>query len=477
MKHSLLLALLLGGARAALAQDLTNNGATLTLTGGAILSTRGTLNNASGTLDLSSGANQLYVGDNLLNGSGATLTPGTASTVTLNGTAAQQLDLKGAGLANLTVNNTSGGVALPASSNADVAGALTLTSGMLTTDASSTLRLLNGATLTGETSTRYVAGNLAAAKASVPAGAVTAFPNGLAITPAAALTNLTVTRTAGLNTAQLSYGTNAAGTNAGIDQIWRTSAPLTDAAVQLTWLAANDNGLSNLSNSQVWARTAAPVAGSGWARISASQNAAATRSVTGTVPATAGFSFFTVSIAAEPLPVTLVDFTALAEGPAAVRLRWATASELNNAGFTVERSLDGRAFAAIGKMAGAGTSTTAHTYALLDGQLPAGAKQLYYRLRQEDTDGVVTYSPVRSVAFEVSPNTLFSLYPNPARSKLTADGLLTGAAVEVFDAVGRRVAIATADAAGVAQLVLPTGLATGVYVVRSGAQAQRLVVE
>jgi hypothetical protein len=428
-------------------------------------------------LDLSSGANQLYVGGNLVNASGATLTPGTASTVTLNGAAAQQLNLNGASLANLTVNNASGGVTLPASSNADVAGVLTLTSGMLTTDPSATLRLVNGATLIGETNAHYVAGNLAAVKAAVQAAAATTFPNGLTVTPATTLTNLTVARTAGLNTAQVSYGTNASGANQGIDQIWRTSAPLTNATVQLSWLLANDNGLSNLNNSQVWARSAAPVAGSGWARISGSQNANGSRTVTGTVPASASLSFFTVSIAAEPLPVTLVDFTAQAEGRAAVRLNWVTASEQENAGFTVERSLDGQSFAAIGTVAGAGTSTTAHSYALLDSKLPANAKQLFYRLRQTDAEGTASYSPVRSVAFSASVNTLFSVYPNPAKAALTADGLASGAAVEVFDALGRRVVAATADANGTARLLLPIGVASGVYVVRSGQQAQRLVVE
>ncbi|MDO7845073.1 T9SS type A sorting domain-containing protein [Hymenobacter sp. M29] len=475
MKYLLTLTLLLGGASATQAQDLTNNGATLTLANGAVLSVVGSLSNNSGTLDLSSGANELYVGGNLLNAAGATLTPGTASTVTLNGAAAQQLSLNGAGLANLTVNNTGGGVALPAGSNADVAGTLTLSIGMLTTDPAATLRLLNGATIAGETSTRYVAGNLAAVKASVPGGATTAFPNGLAITPGATLTNLTAIRTAGLNTAQVSYGTNASGTNAGIDQIWRTSAPLTNASVQLSWLSANDNGLNNLNNSQAWARSAAPVAGSGWARISASQNANGSRTVTGTVPASASFSFFTVSIAAAPLPVTLVDFTAQAEGPAAVRLRWATASELNNAGFVVERSLDGRAFAAIGTVPGAGTSSAPLFYTLLDAELPSHQGTLYYRLRQVDFDGTASYSPVRTV--RVGGPAALALFPNPTTRATTLMGTAPGQGVQVFDALGREVLAATADAAGTAALALPAGLPTGVYVVRAGSQALRLTVE
>ena len=474
MKHLLTLALLLGGTSAALGQTLTNNGTTLTLAGGAVLWVDGGLNNASGTLDLSSGANQLYVGGDLLNASGATLTPGTASTVTLNGTAAQQLSLNGAGLANLTVNNAAG-VTLPAGSNADVAGALTLSSGMVTTAPSATLRLVNGATLSGETSTRYVAGNLAAVKANVPGGAATAFPNGITITPAATLTNLTATRTAGLNTAQVSYGTDATGTNKGIDQLWSTSAPLTGGQVVLSWVAANDNGLSgSLASAQVWARAAAPAAGSDWTRIGNTQNGTG-RSVTGTVPASPAFSFFTVSTTAAPLPVSLTAFTAQLEGPAAVRLRWATATETNNAGFTVERSLDGRTFAAVGTVPGAGTSLTPRTYNLLDAQLPAGASPLYYRLRQTDLDGTAHLSPVVAVVLP-GASVQFTAYPNPAHSRVSIVGAPAGATVVLFDAVGRLVLQATADERGAAQFSLPEGLATGAYFVRAGASVQPLLV-
>ena len=56
-----------------------------------------------------------------------------------------------------------------------------------------------------------------------------------------------------------------------------------------------------------------------------------------------------------------------------------------------------------------------------------------------------------------------------------ATGLAPRAAVRVTDARGRTTA--TTDAAGTARLVLPAGLATGVYVVRCAGQMQRLVVE
>jgi hypothetical protein len=188
------------------------------------------------------------------------------------------------------------------------------------------------------------------------------------------------------------------------------------------------------------------------------------------------FSIWTLGNRANPLPVALTAFTATPVGTAAVRLAWATASEQNSARFEVERSLDGTGFAAIGTVAAAGNSSSARTYDLLDAKLPANALTLYYRLRQVDIDGTTSFSPVRVVLLSGKPAEGLTLAPNPARTTTLA-GAAAGASVEVYDVLGRLVLTATADAAGTAALVLPEGLATGVYVVRSGAQAVRLVVE
>lgn len=465
------------------AQNLTNAGATITLAGGTTLYTSGSLTNSSGTLDLSNGANQLTVGGNLVNANGVTLTPGTASTVTLNGAAAQQLSLNGASLYNLTISNTNGGVSLPAGSSANVAGALLLTSGLVTVDPSSTLLLLNGATLSGEQSGRYVLGPLAAVKANVPGGATTAFPNSFTITPTTTLTNLTVTRTAGLRTAQTSYGTDASGSNKGIDRIWQTSTAVT-GQVGLSWLSDNDNGPRNLAQSQPWARAAAPVAGSSWELVGASQDASTTRTVQATTPANNSFSFFTVSTIEAPLPVTLVAFTAERQGADGL-LQWTTASELHNAYFQIERSTDGTTYQPLEQVAGSGTSSQAHSYRWLDTNLARyGASLIYYRLRQVDADGTSHYSPVRSVAVPAASGWLVQAYPNPSAGAVAVAVLVQTEQVGevqliLTDAVGRLVGQQTATVgAGTTQLVLQDApsLAAGVYALRisQGAQQQTL---
>jgi hypothetical protein len=179
----------------------------------------------------------------------------------------------------------------------------------------------------------------------------------------------------------------------------------------------------------------------------------------------------------EPLPVGLTAFTAQAQGPDAVRLAWATASELNNVGFTVERSVDGQAFGPIGTVPGAGTSNTRHTYSLVDTQLPYGATVLYYRLRQLDENGTVTYTPVRVVRLtKAGAVAQLQAYPNPAREAVHVKllGSASSAPLELYDATGRLVRTLPAPSP---ETTLPlAGLPAGLYVLRCGTLSQRLTV-
>jgi hypothetical protein len=71
----------------------------------------------------------------------------------------------------------------------------------------------------------------------------------------------------------------------------------------------------------------------------------------------------------------------------------------------------------------------------------------------------------------------FSRYPNPAHQTVTVAGLPAGQSVELFDAVGRIIATGKADATGKTALVWPASVASGIYILRAGTQAQRLTIE
>ncbi|MCP4217383.1 MAG: hypothetical protein GY765_22260, partial [bacterium] len=68
-----------------------------------------------------------------------------------------------------------------------------------------------------------------------------------------------------------------------------------------------------------------------------------------------------------------------------ILLEWATASELNNAGFEVQRSKDGKSFAKIGWVDGRGTTLDKQEYVFTDTEVQPNTSY-YYRLRQMDND-------------------------------------------------------------------------------------------
>ncbi|AII53064.1 reprolysin-like metallopeptidase [Hymenobacter sp. APR13] len=184
----------------------------------------------------------------------------------------------------------------------------------------------------------------------------------------------------------------------------------------------------------------------------------------------------TLSGPVAPLPVVLSSFTAEARANAA-ELAWTTASEQNNRGFAVEASANGTDFRQIGWVAGRGSSAAPTAYRFADPRLPSyGSSTVYYRLRQTDLDGTETLSPVRVLAVAGARTATLQVWPNPAHDHLTVAGLTAGQPVQLLDLSGRVLLTATAPA-GPLELQLPAGLAPGVYLVRSGGQAQRLLVQ
>ncbi len=192
-----------------------------------------------------------------------------------------------------------------------------------------------------------------------------------------------------------------------------------------------------------------------------------------------GFAAYVAS-ARCPLPVELVAFAARYVPGAGTELRWTTASERDAAYFAVESQEDGaRAWRELTRQPAAGSSTSRRTYQAHDSRPLAGRR--YFRLRQADADGTVSYSPLAVVQGEAGA---LGAYPNPAADLVHLRGPLVPlgrAHVQVHDALGRPVRTATGPA-GQADFDLPlTGLPAGSYVLTwdggTGPQHLRLTVE
>jgi hypothetical protein len=175
------------------------------------------------------------------------------------------------------------------------------------------------------------------------------------------------------------------------------------------------------------------------------------------------------------LPVELISFSASAIAEEYIQLDWRTASEVNNAGFELERSTNGIHFEPISWIAGNGNSSTIQIYQYLDKNIRK-YQLYYYRLKQIDFDSHFEYSDIQSVMIRSYDDQII-VYPNPVSSKLyfqidieliTQDELV----FELFDVLGRRV-IKQVIANETASLSL-SNLPKGVYSYRISDNKQTL---
>lgn len=130
------------------------------------------------------------------------------------------------------------------------------------------------------------------------------------------------------------------------------------------------------------------------------------------------FSHWTASDANSPLPVELLSFEGESIGKEQARLSWQTASEKDNLGFEVEKSLNGRDFETLTFVEGAGTYAGILAYDFTD---HAFTQSAYYRLKQIDFEGSFEYSNMIFVENTEAREVEINVYPNPFVDHLSID--------------------------------------------------------
>ena len=141
------------------------------------------------------------------------------------------------------------------------------------------------------------------------------------------------------------------------------------------------------------------------------------------------------------LPVELTSFEAIAE-TSSIHLYWTTASELNNAGFTVELRTPETDFEEALFVEGFGTTDTPQDYQTSLTDLPDGTYLI--RLKQTDFDGTFAYSSVLQVLIGSDDYQLAQSYPNPfnPQTRIQYSLPLAGPVkLEVFDLLGRSIQV------------------------------------
>jgi len=141
------------------------------------------------------------------------------------------------------------------------------------------------------------------------------------------------------------------------------------------------------------------------------------------------------------LPVHLTSLNSFAAGRDII-IKWTTESELNNAGFEIERKFSDGNWISAGYVKGSGTTNTNIDYSFTDKKLSSGKYE--YRIKQIDLNGKYTYYKLQN-SIEIGIPGKFNLsqnYPNPFNPVTKIDFDLpfdSKVRISVYDMIGREV--------------------------------------
>lgn len=170
------------------------------------------------------------------------------------------------------------------------------------------------------------------------------------------------------------------------------------------------------------------------------------------------------------VPVELISFNSSVSGNK-VTLNWVTATELNNSGFEIEKSMLPGEWNKIGFVAGSGTTTETRSYSYIDENLDPGT--FYYRLKQIDYDGSYAYSD--EIQVDIVTPFDFALeqnYPNPFNPSTTIKYSVpqnSQVNIKVYNLIGQEVKEIVNEEKSVGKYEInfdATGLSSGIYLVK-----------
>lgn len=465
---------------------------TITKTGGSVvlntnMDLKGNFTTSNATSVLNTTGKYIKVAGNFVNSTGNTTfsNTGTTGTLEFNGTTAQtytqgssQLDLN-----NVVANHTGTVTILTNMFIKPTTGTLTLTQGKIITNANE-VRVMNttpACVSTGNTSS-YVEGFL---RRWVTTGSYD-FPVGEAV-KGFERANVNITANTNVNNLRANFVQYASvpAPLGVLDCAGNYNLPALDdgkwiinaydaALTQITGTCTYNMTLYNRVGSYTnnggalgWTVMKDPSGTGAWA-LNGTCNGASTLNATRRDGMT-GFSHFGTAQSSTPLPVELVSFTGVALENGTNHLTWVTASEINNDYFTLEHSVDGINFYDIATVDGNGTTSQMHSYEAYDMYPSAGAN--YYRLRQTDYNGQLTYYGLVILYNNIEGVIVDNVHPVPTTNTVGFDIQTPADApivIEVMDLAGRKVLETSANTApGKNSLEVDISeLANGVYMLR-----------
>ena len=136
-----------------------------------------------------------------------------------------------------------------------------------------------------------------------------------------------------------------------------------------------------------------------------------------------------------PLPIELIYFDGTCDQNEVI-IVWTTASEINNDFFTVERSENGNNWEKLKVVDGAGNSSSAITYKVYDEMILQ--QNEYYRLKQTDFDGNISYSKTINVQCSNNGSDIL-IYPNPTNGSFVVEGMEENTEFVIYNTVGEKI--------------------------------------
>lgn len=188
---------------------------------------------------------------------------------------------------------------------------------------------------------------------------------------------------------------------------------------------------------------------------------------------------FTITMNCTVLPIELLSFDGMLNNRQ-IDLFWATASQLNNDYFRVERSVDAVHWNVIGQVDGAGSQNGQLNYALVDENIDWAVSGYYYRLIQVDFDGNSTGSDIIYIPLKTDFSGSLLIFPSPALTARQIHIIGIDAAHGVFsmyDVAGKNVLndVSVMKAAKDHLLVDVSQLTEGCYMIRCGEQQGKFI--
>jgi hypothetical protein len=173
-----------------------------------------------------------------------------------------------------------------------------------------------------------------------------------------------------------------------------------------------------------------------------------------------------------PLPLTWLSFTAIVQNNNQSLLQWVTAQEQNTKNFSIQHSVDGINWITIGSLPAAGNSNSTSHYNYVHTNPAKGLN--YYRIKQTDTDGRYSYSPVRMLSFTKALEP-FTILGNPVTNDVLTLQVNMATSLGFYTADGKLLWQEQVNAG--TKIINVSSYAKGTYLLKTITTTQRIVIQ